>query len=112
MQNATDQSRVAAGAACGKAVSYNAVPWFWSEQYDLMLQIAGLSQGYDEIITRGDPADGRSFAAFYLKGGRVVAVDAVNKPQEFMFSKKLIPLQKTVDKKRLADADTPIKELL
>ncbi len=112
VQNATDQSRVAAGAACGKEVSYNAVPWFWSEQYDLVLQIAGLSQGYDEIITRGDPADGRSFAAFYLKGGRVIAVDAVNKPQEFMFSKKLIPLQKTVDKKRLADTDTPIKELL
>ena len=112
VQNATDQSRVAAGAACGKEVSYNAVPWFWSEQYDLMLQIAGLSQGYDEIITRGDPGEGRSFAAFYLKAGRVIAVDAINKPQEFMFSKKLIPLQKTVDKKRLADADTPIKELL
>ena len=112
VQNATDQSRVAAGAACGKEVSYNAVPWFWSEQYDLMLQIAGLSQGYDEIITRGDPGNGRSFAAFYLREGRVIAVDAVNKPQEFMFSKKLIPLQKTVDKKRLADAGTPIKELL
>ena len=112
VQNATDQSRVAAGAACGKEVSYNAVPWFWSEQYDLMLQIAGLSQGYDEIITRGDPGNGRSFAAFYLREGRVIAVDAINKPQEFMFSKKLIPMQKTVDKKRLADAGTPIKELL
>ena len=112
VQNATDQSRVAAGAACGKEVSYNAVPWFWSEQYDLMLQIAGLSQGYDEIITRGDPGEGRSFAAFYLKAGKVIAVDAINKPQEFMFSKKLIALQKTVDKKRLADAGTPIKELL
>ena len=112
VQNATDQSRVAAGAACGKEVSYNAVPWFWSEQYDLMLQIAGLSQGYDEIITRGEPGNGRSFAAFYLKAGRVIAVDAVNKPQEFMFSKKLIPMQKAVDKKRLADAGTPIKELL
>ena len=112
VQNATDQSRVAAGAACGKEVSYNAVPWFWSEQYDLMLQIAGLSQGYDQIISRGDPGNGRSFAAFYLREGRVIAVDAVNKPQEFMFSKKLIPMQKTVDKKRLADADTPIKELL
>ena len=112
VQNATDQSRVAAGAACGKEVSYNAVPWFWSEQYDLMLQIAGLSQGYDKIITRGDPDNSRSFAAFYLKSGKVIAVDAINKPQEFMFSKKLIPLQKTVDKTRLADADTPIKELL
>ena len=112
VQNATDQSRVIAGAACGKETSYNAVPWFWSEQYDLMLQIAGLSQGYDEIITRGDPGNGRSFAAFYLKAGKVIAVDAVNRPQEFMFTKKLIPLQKTVDKTRLADADTPIKELL
>ena len=112
VQNATDQSRVAAGAACGKEVSYNAVPWFWSEQYDLMLQIAGLSQGYDEIISRGDPENSRSFAAFYLKAGRVIAVDAINKPQEFMFSKKLIPVQKTVDKKRLADAGAPIKELL
>ena len=111
VQNATDQSRVAAGAACGKEVSYNAVPWFWSEQYDLMLQIAGLSQGYDEIITRGDPGNGRSFAAFYLREGKVIAVDAINKPPEFMFSKKLIPMQKAVDKKRLADAGTPIKEL-
>ena len=112
VQNATDQSRVAAGAACGKQVSYSAVPWFWSEQYDLMLQIAGLSQGYDEIIIRGDPVNDRSFAAFYFKNDRVIAVDAVNKPQEFMFSKKLIPLQKELDKKRLADADFPIKELL
>ena len=112
VQNATDQSRVIAGAACGKEMSYNTVPWFWSEQYDLMLQIAGLSQGYDEIITRGDPGNGRSFAAFYLRAGRVIAVDAVNRPQEFMFTKKLIPAQKTVDKLKLADADVPIKELL
>ena len=112
VQNATDQSRVIAGAACGKEMSYNTVPWFWSEQYDLMLQIAGLSQGYDEIITRGDPGNGRSFAAFYLRAGRVIAVDAVNRPQEFMFTRKLIPAQKTVDKLKLADADVPIKELL
>ena len=112
VQNATDQSRVVAGAACGKEASYNAVPWFWSEQYDLMLQIAGLSWGHDEIILRGDPENSRSFAAFYLKADKVIAVDAINKPQEFMFSKKLIPLQKTVDKKRLADADKPVKELL
>lgn len=112
VQNATDQSRVIAGAACGKETSYNSVPWFWSDQYDLMLQIAGLSQGYDDIVIRGAPDNSRSFAAFYLKAGRVIAVDAVNKPQEFMFTKKLIPMQKAVDKKRLADTDTPIKELL
>ena len=112
VQNATDQSRVIAGAACGKETSYNSVPWFWSDQYDLMLQIAGLSQGYDEIVTRGNPGEGRSFAAFYLKSGRVIAVDAINKPQEFMFSKKLIPARKVVDKLKLADTDVPVKELL
>ncbi len=112
VQNATDQSRVIAGAACGKETSYNAVPWFWSEQYDLMLQIAGLSQGYDEIITRGDAQNSRNFAAFYLKAGRVIAVDAVNKPQEFMFTKKLITQEREIDKGKLADADVPVKELL
>ena len=112
VQNATDQSRVIAGAACGKEMSYNAVPWFWSEQYDLMLQIAGLSQGYDEIITRGDPENRRSFAAFYLKSGRVIAVDAINKPQEFMVTKKLITRQQEIDKVKLADADAPVRELL
>ena len=112
VQNATDQSRVAAGAACGKEVSYNAAPWFWSEQYDLMLQIAGLSQGYDEIIIRGDPANSRSFAAFYLKSGRVIAVDAINKPQEFMATKKLVALKQEIDRVKLADADVPVKELL
>ena len=112
VQNATDQSRVVAGAACGKEISYNAVPWFWSDQYDLMLQIAGLSRGYDEIITRGDPENSRSFAAFYLKSGRVIAVDSVNKPKEFMGAKKLITLKQETDKKKLADADVPVKELL
>ena len=112
VQNATDQSRVIAGAACDKQTSYNSVPWFWSDQYDLMLQIAGLSQGYDEIITRGNPGEGRSFAVFYLKAGRVIAVDAINKPQEFMFTKKLITQEWGIDKVKLADADVPVKELL
>ena len=112
VQNATDQARVIAGVACGKETSYNAVPWFWSDQYDLKLQIAGLSQGYDEIIMRGDPANSRSCVAFYLKAGRVIAVDAINKPQEFMFSKRLIPLHREADKVKLADVDVPMKELL
>ncbi len=112
VQNATDQSRVIAAAACGKEARYDAVPWFWSDQYDLILQIAGLSAGYDEIITRGNPDDSRSFAAFYLKSGRVIAVDAVNKPQEFMAAKKLITLKQETDKVKLADADVPVKELL
>lgn len=112
VQNATEQARVAATAACGKEANYHAVPWFWSEQYDLTLQIAGLSQGYDEIVTRGDPDDSRRCAAFYLKDGKLIALDAVNRPQEFMFAKKLIAAGGTVDKAKLADEETPLKELL
>ena len=112
VQNASEQARVVAAAACGKEANYHAVPWFWSEQYDLMLQIAGLSQGYDEIVTRGAPEDSRRCAVFYLKDGKLIALDAVNRPQEFMVARKLIAAGGTVDKAKLADEETPLKELL
>ena len=112
VQNATDQARVAAQTLCGKEKAYDALPWFWSDQYDLKLQIAGLSQGYDEVIVRGDRDNSRSFAAFYLRGGVVIAVDAVNKAPEFMVGKRLITGKVAVDKMQLADENIPIKELL
>ena len=111
VQNATDQARVAADTLCGKLTPYNALPWFWSDQYDLKLQIAGLSQGYDAVVTRGERDRGRSFAAFYLKQGQVIAVDAVNRPPEFMTGKKLITEARPVDTARLADPAIPMKEL-
>ncbi|HEY7840291.1 MAG TPA: FAD-dependent oxidoreductase [Gammaproteobacteria bacterium] len=111
VQNATDQARAAALAICGKGQPYDALPWFWSDQYDLKLQIAGLSQGHDEVVLRGDANSGRSLAAFYLKEGTVIAVDAVNKPQEFMAGKKLITEKKVVDRNRLADPAVPMREL-
>lgn len=111
VQNATDQARVAAATLCGKPQVYDALPWFWSDQYDLKLQIAGLSQGHDEVVTRGDRDHGRSFAAFYLKQGAVIAVDAVNKAPEFMAGKKLIVDRKPVDKSKLADSSIPMREL-
>ncbi len=112
VQNATDQARVAALSLCGKDKAYDALPWFWSDQYDLKLQIAGLSQGYDEVIVRGDRQNSRSFAAFYLKDGVVIAVDAVNKPPEFMVGKRLITGKVSVDKTKLADENVPMKELM
>jgi 3-phenylpropionate/trans-cinnamate dioxygenase ferredoxin reductase component len=112
VQNATDQARVAAQTLCGKEKAYDALPWFWSDQYDLKLQIAGLSQGYDEVIVRGDRDNSRSFAAFYLRDGVVIAVDAVNKAPEFMVGKRLITGKVVVDKTQLADENVPIKELL
>ena len=111
VQNATDQARTAAATLCGKEEPYDMLPWFWSDQYDLKLQIAGLSQGYDEVITRGDRDSGRSFAAFYLKEGRIIAVDAVNKAPEFMMGKKLITSGVAVSREKLADADIPMREL-
>lgn len=87
--NANEQARIAAKAICGNKVAYNSLPWFWSDQYDIKLQIAGLSQGYDSIEVRGD-SNSRSFCVYYLKGDELIAVDAINSPKEFMQGKKLI----------------------
>jgi len=112
VQNATDQARAAAAAICGSDKPYNALPWFWSDQYDLKLQIAGLSQGYDEIVVRGDREGSRSFAVFYFRQGRIIAVDAVNKPAEFMMGRKLITERREVDKAALADESVHMREFL
>lgn len=111
VQNAKDQARTAAAAICGKPARYDALPWFWSDQYDVKLQIAGLSEGFDAIALRGDATTGRSFAAFYLKAGEVIAVDAVNRPKEFMVGKKLIAARAHVDATRLADEAVPVADL-
>jgi 3-phenylpropionate/trans-cinnamate dioxygenase ferredoxin reductase subunit len=87
--NAIHQAKVAAATLLGSPSPYSEVPWFWSDQYDLKLQIAGLSTGYDEVVLRGDPA-ARSFAAFYLRAGQLIAVDAINSPREFIAGKKLV----------------------
>jgi len=109
--NATDQAKSAAASICGKDVEYSSLPWFWSDQYDLKLQIAGLSQGYDQVVIRGD-RDSRNFAAFYLQEGKLISADCVNRPQEFMISKRLIADQIPVDAEKLADESIAPKELL
>lgn len=110
--NATDQAKIIAGAITGGTKEYNALPWFWSDQFDLKLQIAGLSGGFDEVIIRGDHTQGRSFAAFYFKGDKLLAVDAVNRPQEYMVGRRLITMGKTVDKTALADEAIGLKSFL
>ncbi len=87
--SASAQARVAAAWVCGQRENHTAAPWFWSDQYDLKLQIVGLSQDYDQLVVRGKPED-RSFMAFYLQGGRILAVDAVNRPTQFMVAKRLV----------------------
>lgn len=110
VHNALEQAKTAASNICGSDTRYEQVPWFWSDQYDIKLQIAGLSEGYDEVIVRGDPGE-RHFACCYLKDGRLIAVDAVNSPREFMQSKSLIALGPVIDTKRLADASVQLREL-
>ncbi|MFV0276108.1 MAG: NAD(P)/FAD-dependent oxidoreductase, partial [Parahaliea sp.] len=112
VQNATDQANVAAATLCGQLEPYCALPWFWSDQYDLKLQIAGLSSGYDSVVVRGSTDHGRSFAAFYFAGPRLLAVDAVNRPQDFMLARRIIAGGQTLDLERLADESVPVKDLV
>ena len=111
VQNAIDQAKVAAGVILGNPVPYHAVPWFWSNQYDLKLQTAGLSSGHDATVVRGDPA-ARSWSLIYLRGGRVVALDCINAARDFVQGKALVEAGLAADPARLADATMPLKALL
>lgn len=110
VQNAHDQASCAALAILGKPQAYRAVPWFWSNQYDLKLQTVGLSTGHDEIVLRGDPA-ARSFSAIYLRNGRVIALDCVNAVRDYVQGRKLIVGNVSPDKALLSDPNIPLKEL-
>ena len=112
VQNANDQASVVAKAHRWATPSdYHAVPWFWSNQYDLKLQTVGLSTGHDEAVLRGDPA-ARSFSVVYLKEGRVIALDCVNATKDYVQGRALVTGGAIVDPTRLADASVPLKEML
>jgi 3-phenylpropionate/trans-cinnamate dioxygenase ferredoxin reductase subunit len=110
VQNAIDQGRHAALAVVGKRMPYSEVPWFWSDQYDLKLQIAGLAWPTDEIVLRGDPAS-RKFAVFHLHEGRVAAVESVNAAPEYLVGRKLIAARAQIPPERLADLSVPMKTI-
>ncbi len=110
VHNAVEQAKTAANNLCGIETHYSQVPWFWSDQYDLKLQIAGLSEGYDDVVIRGNPAD-KSFACLYLKDNRLIAVDAVNAPKDFVQSKPLIAGHAVLSADKLADSATSLKDI-
>ena len=110
VQNAIDQAKHAALAMVGRPKAYSEVPWFWSDQYDLKLQIAGLARPSDEIVVRGEPAS-RKFAAFHLRDGVVAAVEAVNAAPEYLVGRKLIADGARVAASRLADTAVPMKNI-
>ena len=110
VHNAIEQGKLAAAAIMGKPRPNEDCPWFWSDQYDLKLQIAGLSQDYDQTVVRGDP-ETRKFAVFYLQNGKLIAVDAVNSPPEFLASKKLIISGARLAPDTLSDTSQSMKEI-
>lgn len=111
VQNANDMGTCVAKAICGDVQPYHAFPWFWSNQYDLKLQTAGLSVGYDQTVLRGDPAT-RSFSVLYLKAGRLIALDCVNVIKDYVQGRKLVEAGAVIDPAKLADASVPLKDLL
>ena len=106
--NALEQAKQAAAAIAGRPAPPPEVPWFWSDQYDVKLQIAGLAEGADRQVLRGDP-DKATFAVFHLAGDRIVCVEAVNAPAEFMAGRQMIGRGTVVDAGRLADPAVTMK---
>jgi 3-phenylpropionate/trans-cinnamate dioxygenase ferredoxin reductase subunit len=111
VQNANDQATVVAKTIAGTPVDYHAVPWFWSNQYDLRLQTVGLSTGHDALVVRGAVAS-RSFSLIYLRAGRVIALDCVNATKDYVQGRALVLAGAVIDPARLADATVPLKEMV
>ncbi len=108
--NAIDQAELVAENIMGAAKDYVAKPWFWSDQYDVKLQIAGLNAGYDHVVSRIGQAGTASF--WYYKGAELLAVDAMNDPRAYMIGKRLIEAGKTAAPEIVADAQADLKPLL
>ena len=110
VQNAIDQAEVVAENMLGAAKSYVPTPWFWSDQFDCKLQIAGLNTGYDTIVTRGP--DGEAVSFWYFRGDQLLAIDAMNDPRAYMVGKRLLEMGRTVDPAAVRNPDTVLKALL
>ncbi len=111
VNNALEQARTVSATIMGEESPYDSVPWFWSDQYDLKLQMVGLSEGYERCVLRGDMAS-RRFALFYLKDGVIIAADTVSDPKDFMVAKKLVAARVQASAEQLADTTVPLSELL
>ncbi len=111
VQNANDQAKTAVQAIIGQDQPYHAIPWFWSNQYDLRLQTVGISAGFDAVVLRGDPAQ-RSFSVIYMRAGKVIALDCVNATKDYVQGRALITSGFVASVDQLADAGVPLKSLV
>jgi 3-phenylpropionate/trans-cinnamate dioxygenase ferredoxin reductase component len=110
VQNANDMANAVAKSLTGERTPYHAVPWFWSNQYDLRLQTVGISAGYDSMVLRGDP-DTRSFSVVYLKANKVIALDCVNATKDYVQGRLFVTEGLSPTFEQLADTNVPLKEL-
>jgi 3-phenylpropionate/trans-cinnamate dioxygenase ferredoxin reductase subunit len=110
VQNANDMANAVAKSLTGALTEYHAVPWFWSNQYDLRLQTVGISAGYDATVLRGD-VDARSFSLIYLKSGRVIALDCVNATKDYVQGRAFVTEGLSPSAEQLANTEVPLKEL-
>ena len=111
VQNAVEQGKSAAFALLGRERAFNAAPWFWSDQYEVKLQMVGLTAGFDQVVTRGDPAT-RKFSAFYYKTGKLIAIDSLNQPAEHMSGRKLFEKGVSPTPQQAADTGFALNSLL
>ena len=111
VQNATDQARSVAARLTGKPTSYASVPWFWSDQADLKFQIAGLTNGFDRLVVRGDSV-GHGLLGVLLQGGRLIGVESVNRPGDHMLARRLIGQRVALSVAQAADEKFDLKALL
>jgi 3-phenylpropionate/trans-cinnamate dioxygenase ferredoxin reductase subunit len=110
VQNAADQARSVAATIAGRREAYRALPWFWSDQYDVKLQMAGISNGHDQIVTRGS-AESRKLSVFYFRQGRLSAIDSINRPLDHMIGRKLIAAGTPLSPEQAADESIDLKTL-
>jgi 3-phenylpropionate/trans-cinnamate dioxygenase ferredoxin reductase subunit len=111
VQNAVDQAKIAAKTLAGKKEPYQSVPWFWSDQADLKLQIAGLSSGYDHTVVRGNP-DEEKFSVLYYRNGELLAIDAVNDVSDYMAVRRALTAGATIPADAAADSSVALKTLI
>jgi 3-phenylpropionate/trans-cinnamate dioxygenase ferredoxin reductase subunit len=110
VQNAADQAQCVASAIAGHPATYKALPWFWTDQFDIKLQMAGISAGHDRVVIRGS-ADAHKFSVFYFKGEKLIAIDSINRPVDHMMGRKLIAAGASVTPEMAADEAADLKKL-
>jgi 3-phenylpropionate/trans-cinnamate dioxygenase ferredoxin reductase component len=110
VQNAADQAHCVAATIAGRGSPYRALPWFWSDQFDIKLQMAGISSGYDRFVTRGDP-ESRRLSVFYFKAHQLVAIDSINRPLDHMIGRKLIAAGVPLTPEQAADESVDLRKV-